>query len=1024
MEKATVTKQGLGLKNKYLSPLLALFFIFLGQSVFAQYDSTKSLQPISAYGNSNKNGDFLGSLGIPRDTFKLKQSDSGRIAYKNGALYVYNGYHWLAPAVYATIDSAIFVTNTHLNDSLARRLTGLFKSNDSIFVVINGAKTFAYKDSTGSGSGSMVYPLAGLALSTGSAWGTSVTDNSTNWNTVINRVLYTDTAAMLTNYKHWAAGYTKNSDTSAMLTNYKHWLQGYLKGTDTAGLSFRINQKLNIADTASMLTNYRHWLGGYTKNSDTASMLTNYRHWLQGYIKASDTSSMLTNYKHWAAGYTKNSDTASMLANYLRKIDTAAMLSPYINATDTTGRWINKRDSNLTYITPTKLKDTATALRALLSTPSLQKVTDVNDTTTKDVIVKTIATNTNIAQAGYYSTVSYSAEALSTNQNFYLYNDAQQTRIYQNGLIDHVDIYMGSIPSNLTSFYIDFWRTNQVTGISYIVDSVSVLSQLDSFTTNHIYFTRPVQVKDGDYTGIHYTGSGAHVAFLQESYKPNWCYYRTSAPSNWSSQNWYAESRFNSSIPVKVFMQAPAVITIGTSLTSSAPNATKLENITNDAVSQSWPGIIEDTLNLRVQNMGISGSVSTTNAARFITDVAAKKPKIAILEGTVNDIRNGTLTSTIVNNFVSMLNTCRDSSIIPVVIKILPCTVCTNTEMYQMDSVAAKLDSLITNIYTNGKIVDPRSVLGQFRSGGGTSNLWDLQPSLTYDGLHLQPAGYLLLAQKVIAQIRPLLSNYTKYEHNQIVHDGIVNTFPSTSGQLALVSQITGGSGTVDTTVIATRDYAKKAADSLDNVNAVSLENPNIGDTLLRVISSGRFQNKSLVADYGLINTPTDSTVKQKVDTMVIATRDRVKQIADSAAIAHGGGTGGGNVYKDVTTQLAHINNIDSNYATTATAAGTTTLTVNSKYQQNFTGTTTQTIVLPSATTLIAGVSYYITNNSTGTLTVNKNGGTLLQTIGAGQTLSVTVTDVSSSAGGWMYENSGTQITFKKVLAINALKIL
>jgi len=37
------------------------------------------------------------------------------------------------------------------------------------------------------GSGSMVYPSAGIPISTGSAWGTSITDNSTNWNTA-----YTD----------------------------------------------------------------------------------------------------------------------------------------------------------------------------------------------------------------------------------------------------------------------------------------------------------------------------------------------------------------------------------------------------------------------------------------------------------------------------------------------------------------------------------------------------------------------------------------------------------------------------------------------------------------------------------------------------------------------------------------------------------------------------------------------------------------------------------------------------------------
>ena len=37
--------------------------------------------------------------------------------------------------------------------------------------------------SWGSGGSSMVYPGAGIPLSTGSAWGTSITDNSSNWNT-------------------------------------------------------------------------------------------------------------------------------------------------------------------------------------------------------------------------------------------------------------------------------------------------------------------------------------------------------------------------------------------------------------------------------------------------------------------------------------------------------------------------------------------------------------------------------------------------------------------------------------------------------------------------------------------------------------------------------------------------------------------------------------------------------------------------------------------------------------------------
>lgn len=43
--------------------------------------------------------------------------------------------------------------------------------------------TRAYVRAEGGSGGSMTYPGAGIPLSTGSAWGTSITNNSTNWNT-------------------------------------------------------------------------------------------------------------------------------------------------------------------------------------------------------------------------------------------------------------------------------------------------------------------------------------------------------------------------------------------------------------------------------------------------------------------------------------------------------------------------------------------------------------------------------------------------------------------------------------------------------------------------------------------------------------------------------------------------------------------------------------------------------------------------------------------------------------------------
>ncbi len=94
-------------------------------------------------------------------------------------------------------------------------------------------------------------------------------------------------------------------------------------------------------------------------------------------------------------------------------------------------------------------------------------------------------------------------------------------------------------------------------------------------------------------------------------------------------------------------------------------------------------------------------------------------------------------------------------------------------------------------------------------------------------------------------------------------------------------------------------------------------------------------------------------------------------------------------------------NNILENYRTTATGAATTTLVIGDAYLQYFTGSTTQTIVLPDATTLQLGHSYFIVNLSSGVVTVNKNGGSLVQSMAANSFMTITVTNIGTAAGSW-----------------------
>lgn len=65
-------------------------------------------------------------------------------------------------------------------------------------------------------------------------------------------------------------------------------------------------------------------------------------------------------------------------------------------------------------------------------------------------------------------------------------------------------------------------------------------------------------------------------------------------------------------------------------------------------------------------------------------------------------------------------------------------------------------------------------------------------------------------------------------------------------------------------------------------------------------------------------------------------------------------------------------------FATTATSAGTTTLTATSARYQVFTGTTTHTVVLPVVTTLRNGYQIEIWNRSTGSVQIQTSGGNVL----------------------------------------------
>ena len=120
-------------------------------------------------------------------------------------------------------------------------------------------------------------------------------------------------------------------------------------------------------------------------------------------------------------------------------------------------------------------------------------------------------------------------------------------------------------------------------------------------------------------------------------------------------------------------------------------------------------------------------------------------------------------------------------------------------------------------------------------------------------------------------------------------------------------------------------------------------------------------------------------------------------------------------------------NNLIEGYVATATATGTTTLTVTSKFQQYFTGSTTQTVVMPVVSGLTIGQQWQINNSSTGVdtagaITIQSSGLNTILVLPAGSY--ATLTCISNSGTGtssWVYSQNTSHIAVSKTQPTSAV---
>lgn len=115
-----------------------------------------------------------------------------------------------------------------------------------------------------------------------------------------------------------------------------------------------------------------------------------------------------------------------------------------------------------------------------------------------------------------------------------------------------------------------------------------------------------------------------------------------------------------------------------------------------------------------------------------------------------------------------------------------------------------------------------------------------------------------------------------------------------------------------------------------------------------------------------------------------------------------------------------YANNWLGGYTTTATAAGTTTLTIASTFLQYFTGATTQTVTLPVVSTLPLGTQYTVVNLSTGAVTVQSSGSNTVITV-AGSTSAVLTSTATSGTDQtvWSASYSAANVASGKKLTVS-----
>lgn len=979
--------------DKYRALLAAFLFVFISITATAQYDSTKVRQQVQAYGFSWKNGEFRHSLVIPKsDTVPTAVADSGSMVYKNGIIYLFDGTQWNA---FSASPTPIDTANKWVNNIY--RTAGV----DSIYFQV-GSTIYAVKDSTGSGGGS-------TNTSVGSGFPVAITGTNNVkeltegwgvlWDTAVaNNVRATvDTAADKVATQTMLG--TKLNKADSVAGGYYPYSTNPLGYLTSPGVPTLVATRLGYGDGSNLLTGSSTLTFAVGTGIVTAPKLV-----INTTVDAGGATDAaviinrtlnVANNGHGFKDYTSITNDATSYATFDAQVEMASTGATDHNVAFQGRHIINKGagvlSNNWGFLDITAVLSPITTMASFQSQPYLYTGAAVSNR--MGLRIREYEGAVSLVSNTYG--IWFDALTKATGDNYGMYDNGSNKH-YLSDIRAGSRLNVGSdalADSSLTVIN-GIWGKRGVrfsglpTGVgtkAVRIDANGTLSIADTTTGagNNIYNndgtipTATARVMNiagtgslqifhlGNSNEIHIEGgSGAGVGDIEIDAEAG--NLNLSSPSNnvnvftnsfktvrsadikyiADSASWFMKIR-NKTSGLEADAYWPAggsgADALGTYLVQTATNAPANAQV----MGALGTGIVKNTTITGVQSIAVAGDFPTLD------------------QNTTGSAASLTTTRTIWGqNFNGTAN-------------VTGLLALGANDLTMTGSIAATGARVTKGWFTDVESTNMYSVGGTSLS----STFQGLDADLTtIAGLTATSDNFMIAnssawASRTPTQATALLIN--------VVGDagagGTKGLVPAPAAGDAAANKFLKADGTW-TAIAGGGDMVLASVQSVTGAKTfdkdkILMKGTSTGVTTWSTANTG-------ASNYTFETPAANITAAQLTKLTTSTSANTASTIAE----------------RDANNMLA-LNNVSGTYATTATAAGTTTLTVGSKYEQYFTGVTTQTVTMPDATTLTVGMGYRIVNNSTGIVTVNKNGGTLIKAVAAGQELFVQVTDISSAAG-------------------------